>query len=254
MFHGRYVLDISRCLVSWHQTLTLHCLCLTRSRVAMGEKNDEPAVSTSSLPYLRRALPCAVVGGCTPAPCAPCACHNSGEPCRILVEGCCALLLGGPLPPFPAISWSNPVFPWSNPAFSASKPALSWSNPLILSLSPFPIYLSPYSFLLSPFSFSPFPFPLYSLSLLHPFSFYFPFPFLLSLSPFPFSFPFRLFLSPCLLHLTIPYLLFPLLLSPLSFLLSTFRIPLSPISFSPLHLLNPLLSPFPFLFPYPYMQ
>jgi hypothetical protein len=31
--------------------------------VAMGEKNDEPAVSTSSLPYLRRALLCAVVGG-----------------------------------------------------------------------------------------------------------------------------------------------------------------------------------------------
>ena len=28
-----------------------------------GEKSDEPAVSTASLPYLRRALLCAVVGG-----------------------------------------------------------------------------------------------------------------------------------------------------------------------------------------------
>ena len=46
-----------------HLSLTLHCLCLTRSRVAMGEKNDEPAISTSRLPYLRRALLCAVVGG-----------------------------------------------------------------------------------------------------------------------------------------------------------------------------------------------
>ena len=144
-------------------------------------------------------------GRITPAPCAPRACHNSGEPCRIRVEGCCALLLGGPPAPLPRLI--------------RVKPCL-------------------FSFSLSPL----FPFPAS------------PFLLLLPLSPFPFSFPFHLSLSPCILHLTIPYLLFPLLLSPLSFLLSTFRIPLSPISFSPLRLLNPLLSPFPFLFPYPYMQ
>ena len=74
-------------------TLTLHCLCLTWSRGAMGEKRRracriyvEPTLYTSS-PAVR------CCGRITPAPCAPRACHNSGESCRILVEGCCALLL-----------------------------------------------------------------------------------------------------------------------------------------------------------------
>ena len=54
-----------------HLSLTLHCLCLTRSRVAMGEKKRrachiyvEATVSTSS-PAVR------CCGRITPAPCAP---------------------------------------------------------------------------------------------------------------------------------------------------------------------------------------
>ena len=61
----------------------------------------EPTVSTSS-PAVR------CCGRITPAPCAPCACHNSGEPCRILVEGCCALLLGGPPAPLPRLILVKP--------------------------------------------------------------------------------------------------------------------------------------------------
>ena len=224
---------------------------------------------TTSLPYLRRAY-------------------------RIYVEPCCALLWedvrlppvppvraiiqaspavswsraavrycwGAPLPPFPAISWSNPVFPWSNPAFSCIKTRLLLVKPFnafpfLLSLfTCHPTHLTPLSFLLFSFSLSPlFPFPCFTLS---PFT-----------SPFPFSFPlfsfpflplsFRLFpFSVCLLHLTIPYLLFPLLLSPLClspFPLSVF--PLSPISYKLPHFtfLTILLSPFPLpLLLYPYMQ
>ena len=134
----------------------------------------EATVSTSS-PAVR------CCGRITPAPCAPRACHNSGEPCRIRVEGCCALLLGGPPAPLPRLI--------------RVKPCL-------------------FSFSLSPL----FPFPAS------------PFLLLLPLSPFPFSFPFHLSLSPCILHLTIPYLLSPcsFLLSPFSFPLSVFPFPLFP--------------------------
>ena len=175
----------------------------------MGEKKRracriyvEPTVSTSS-PAVR------CCGRVTPAPCAPCACHNSGEPCRILVEGCCALLLGGPPAPFPALYWSNHAFSWS-------IPALSWL-PLVAIhclyrfcrggslFDPFPFPFSfPLSFPFSMFSFliSFFPFPLFSFFFLCPFGVTFPVSFLFSLFPFPSPF------SSCLSPFPFPYFSF----------------------------------------------
>ena len=210
--------------------LTLHCLCLTRSRVAMGEKK-------------RRA-------------------------CRIYVEPCRALLWEDvrlpPVPPVRAIIQASPAVSWSRaavrycwgppaplPCHILVKPRLSLVKPrlfriktrliLVKPFNPFPfsfpyllvtLLISPLSFLLFSFSLSPL-FP----SLLHPFSFYFPFPFLLSLSPFPFSLPF-----------TFNYSLFAFPPAPFSSLLSPFHFPYSPFPYFlfPTSPLNPLLFSFPF--------
>ena len=120
-------------------TLTLHCLCLTWSREAMGEKKRracriyvEPTLYTSS-PAVR------CCGRITPAPCAPRACHNSGEPCRILVEGCCALLLGG--------------LPASLPRHILVKPCLFLVKPRLFRIKTRLILVKPRLFLVDP----PFP-------------------------------------------------------------------------------------------------
>ena len=98
-------------------TLTLHCLCLTWSRGAMGEKRRracriyvEPTLYTSS-PAVR------CCGRITPAPCAPLC--PPVPPVHAIIQASPAVswsraavryCWGASLPPFPAISWSNPAF------------------------------------------------------------------------------------------------------------------------------------------------
>ena len=104
----------------------------------------------TSLPYLCRAYliyvePCRALLWednacplCPPVPpCAPRACHNSGEPCRILVEGCCALLLGGLPASLPRHILVKPrlflvkprLFPHQNPPYPGQTPPFPGRSP-----------------------------------------------------------------------------------------------------------------------------